>query len=132
MDDLYQILGLEDKTYTATDHDIKTAYRKLILVYHPDKLGDQISEKDKEIWLKIQKAYETLSDEQKRIAYDSQLPFDDTIPQQGDDIDDKNFYEVFEPVFVRTSRFSKHKPVPDLGSEECPIDEVLKFYKFWD
>ena len=53
MGDLYGILGLEHLTYEAGDGDIKQAYRKLALMYHPDKLTDSITESDKEIWLKI-------------------------------------------------------------------------------
>lgn len=53
MGDLYAILGIEHLTYEAGDSDIKSAYKRLALMYHPDKLGENISESDKEIWLKI-------------------------------------------------------------------------------
>jgi len=53
MGDLYAIMGLEHLTYEAGDGDIKSAYRKMALMYHPDKLGESITESDKEIWLKI-------------------------------------------------------------------------------
>jgi DnaJ-class molecular chaperone len=53
---------------------------KAALMYHPDKLGDTITESDKEIWLKIQNAYETLIDPLRRKRYDSALPFNDVIP----------------------------------------------------
>ena len=53
MGDLYSILGLEDKTYEAGEGDIKSAYKKLALMYHPDKMGDKIKESDKEVWLKV-------------------------------------------------------------------------------
>jgi len=53
MGDLYAILGLEHLTYEAGDGDIKKAYRQFALMYHPDKVGDTITENDKEIWLKI-------------------------------------------------------------------------------
>jgi DnaJ-class molecular chaperone len=33
--------------------DIKGAYKKLALEFHPDKRGGDVSEKDKEIWLKV-------------------------------------------------------------------------------
>jgi DnaJ domain len=80
MGDLYAILGLEHMTYEAGESDIKSAYKKLALMCHPDKLGENITENDKEIWLKIQNAYETLVDPVKRKRYDSSLPFNDSIP----------------------------------------------------
>lgn len=43
MGDLYATLGLQDKTYEAGDNDIKSAYRQLVIMYHPDKLGDKIT-----------------------------------------------------------------------------------------
>jgi len=46
-------------------------------MYHPDKLGSDYTEKDKEMWLSVQNAYDTLSDPAKRKRYDSSLPFDD-------------------------------------------------------
>ena len=77
MGDLYSILGIEHLTYEAGDSDIKSAYKKLALMYHPDKMGESYSETDKEVWLKVQNAYETLIDPVKRKRYDSSLPFND-------------------------------------------------------
>lgn len=101
-------------------------------MYHPDKRGSELTESDKEIWLKIQNAYETLIDDAKRKKYDSALPFNDNIPEEGDNINDGNFYDLFEPVFKRNARFAKKKPVPNLGDDTTPMEEVYKFYKYWD
>jgi DnaJ-class molecular chaperone len=49
MGDLYAILGLEHLTYEAGEGDIKSAYKKLVLMYHPDKIGVSYSETDKEL-----------------------------------------------------------------------------------
>ena len=57
----YKKLGVEK---TATQDEIRRAYRKLVKTKHPDKGGDE-----KE-FQEIQVAYETLSDENKRKVYD--------------------------------------------------------------
>ena len=134
MGDLYAILGLEHLTYEAGESDIKSAYKKLALMCHPDKIGENITESDKEIWLKIQNAYETLIDPVKRKRYDSSLPFNDNIPSESDviGIPEPAFYELFEPVFRRNALFAKKKPVPNMGDNQTPIEQVYKFYKYWD
>lgn len=57
----YELLGVKN---SATEAEVKKAYRKKALKEHPDKGGDP--EKFKE----ISKAYEVLMDPQKRAAYD--------------------------------------------------------------
>lgn len=63
--DYYEVLGLAKN---ASDDEIKQAYRKLAMKYHPDRNPDnkQSEEKFKE----VKEAYEMLSDGQKRAAYD--------------------------------------------------------------
>lgn len=68
MTDYYATLGIEKD---ATIAEIKIAYRKLSIKFHPDKNdGDAFFEK---MFLRIQEAYETLSDPVKKNAYDTQL-----------------------------------------------------------
>ena len=63
--DLYETLGVSK---TASASEIKKAYRKLAVKYHPDKNPDDESAEDK--FKEIGSAYEILSDEDKRAAYD--------------------------------------------------------------
>ncbi len=99
--------------------------------YHPDKLGAGITENDKKIWLKVQEAYETLSDPIKRRKYDSSLPFDERIPEKGS-WTSETFFEVFGKSFNHNSMWSKKKPCPSFGDATTPLNEVKAFYKFWD
>jgi len=47
MENLYEILCLEHKQFEASEVEVKKAYRKASLKYHPDKLGENITESDK-------------------------------------------------------------------------------------
>jgi DnaJ-class molecular chaperone len=62
--DLYKVLGVSK---TATAAEIKSAYRKLAVQYHPDKNKSKESE---EKFKEINQAYEVLGNEQKRKQYD--------------------------------------------------------------
>jgi molecular chaperone DnaJ len=65
MKDFYNILGVSDN---ATDDQIKKAYRKLAIKYHPDKnRGDKQAE---ERFKEVSEANDTLSDKNKRAQYD--------------------------------------------------------------
>ena len=72
--DHYQTLGVNRD---AEQKEIKTAFRKLAMKHHPDKGGDENEFK------KIQAAYDTLSDPDKRAEYDNPNPFD---PLGGDHV----------------------------------------------
>lgn len=75
MRDYYEILGIQP---TATSGQIKVAYRRLALKYHPDKNPlDALAEKK---FIEIAQAYDTLSDPIKRSKYDNgiDLGFDST------------------------------------------------------
>lgn len=61
----YEILGVEK---TASQEDIKKAYRKLAIKYHPDKSKEENAE---EKFKQISAAYDILSDPEKRKLYDS-------------------------------------------------------------
>jgi len=63
--DYYEVLGVNRD---AAEDEIKKAYRKLAMKYHPDRNPDSKEAEDK--FKQVKEAYEILSDAQKRSAYD--------------------------------------------------------------
>jgi DnaJ-class molecular chaperone len=72
--DYYKILGV---TKDSNQTQIRKAFRKLALQYHPDK--NKNSEESKQKFMEIVKAYEILSDEKSRERYDSNTISDKNI-----------------------------------------------------
>jgi curved DNA-binding protein CbpA len=106
--DCYAILGIKS---TATEDEIKKAYRKKALQYHPDKNSSSTAE---EIFKQINKAYETLSDAEKRRAYDLQQPTTNT-KSSSSSAQQSKYEPSFQSHFTSTnnnhsSRFRFHDP----------------------
>lgn len=84
--DYYVLLDVDS---IASDKDLKKAYRKKALQYHPDKNPDNIEEATK-IFAEIRLAYEVLSDPQERAWYDAhknQILREDSDKYNSDDED---------------------------------------------
>ncbi|EPT30129.1 DnaJ domain-containing protein [Toxoplasma gondii ME49] len=82
-------------------------------------------------FLKIQEAYEALTDTEFRRQYDSALPFDDSIPSASAAKTPEDFFAAFGPVFQSNARWSSRRPVPSLGDAQTPMSRVRSFYDFW-
>lgn len=142
MKDYYQVLGISQN---ATEADIKSAYRKKALEFHPDRnKSPDATEKFKE----VTKAYETLSDPQKKQMYD-QIghqayesggnraggqggwggqggPFSYTYQSgAGDDFDP---FDIFEQFFGGASPFGRGQTRQrrSIYEMELSFDEAMK------
>lgn len=106
--DYYNVLGVKKD---ATKHEIHKAFRQLAKKYHPDKNKEKGAQDE---FIKIFKAYETLSDEKKRKEYDERSKSPDHGPTdawQGNmnDFDMNEFFKQYEDQFVRHAQhFGQH------------------------
>lgn len=91
--DYYELLGV---SRNADDSEIKKAYRKLAMKYHPDRNSNDKSAEEK--FKEIQKAYAILSDQQKRAAYD-QFGHAGVDASMGGGSGFGGFGDVFEDIF---------------------------------
>jgi len=102
--DYYQTLGLAK---TASAKEIKQAYRKLARKHHPDvNPGDKAAE---ERFKKISAAYDVLSDDKKRAAYDE---FGDDALSGGFDPDKARAYKAEQERRARARTYRRAAPEP--------------------
>jgi molecular chaperone DnaJ len=87
--DYYEILGVQKG---ASKEDIKGAYRKLALQYHPDRNKDKAAE---EKFKEISEAYAVLSDDDKRKRYDT---YGHVGPEEVFRGSEANFEEIFRDM----------------------------------
>jgi hypothetical protein len=133
-DDHYEILGLADLRWRATDDQIKKAYHRTSLRCHPDKVlgaGEDAQKAADEHYKKVNLAYAVLTDRQKRMGYDSLDTTHDMLPT-AEEVQEGGFYEVMSYYFSLNARWSLDKRVPALGDVSTPLSEVERFYDFWE
>ncbi|XP_062409713.1 dnaJ homolog subfamily C member 21 [Sardina pilchardus] len=153
----YEVLGVKRD---ATDDDLKKAYRKLALKWHPDKNLDNAEDAAEQFKL-IQAAYDVLGDPQERAWYDNHREAllkggvdgdykDDSIDilqyftvscYSGYGDDEKGFYTVyrtlFESILKEEMEHSKEEDeeddeFPPFGDSESDFDTVVHlFYAHW-
>jgi molecular chaperone DnaJ len=92
--DFYSILGVAK---TATEEEIKKAYKKLAVQYHPDK--NQGNKEAEEIFKGISEAYSTLSNKDKRSQYDNPSRGNPNMWNHQGGFPGVNFEDIFEDFF---------------------------------
>jgi curved DNA-binding protein CbpA len=129
--DYYGLLELPDpSTSTATSDEIRKAYRKLALRFHPDKNPDDVEAANKRFLL-IQSAYEVLSDEQERAWYDSHREqiLGGTMGEDGVDQDDD---EGMDEDMFQSFRNGLRKPPPAPTGSTLPGLTPRQLMRFLD
>jgi DnaJ family protein A protein 2 len=115
MKSLYKTLGLAED---ATTDDVKKAYRSLAKVHHPDKGGDE------ETFKKIGKAYEILSDPEKRAMYDANGDENLKATPTG------NPYDLFSQMFGSFAGFNLHNPFSNFqATQPSRGPNIFHFFK---
>jgi molecular chaperone DnaJ len=98
--DYYNILGVSK---TDSKDDIKKAYKKLVMKYHPDKSSDSEKSKNEERFKEISEAYAVIGDEEKRKQYDtlghSNYSSGGGFGQQNYDFSGSDFESILRDLF---------------------------------
>ncbi|MDD2904127.1 MAG: molecular chaperone DnaJ [Syntrophales bacterium] len=129
MEDYYEILSI---SRTATLEEIKTAYRRLALKYHPDKNPGSLDAEEK--FKRLSEAYQVLSDTEKRQLYDlyghAGLAGMDVGGFGGFEDIFSSFGEVFEDFFgFGRRRSSRPRPQPGADIRQrvvMTLEEVVR------
>jgi len=99
-EDFYKVLEV---SRNASEREIKKAYRRLAMKYHPDRNSNDANSEER--FKVIQEAYGVLSDEQKRAAYEQFGHAGVDQSRGGGDSEDScsdGFGDVFGDIFGRS------------------------------
>lgn len=91
--DYYEVLGVDK---SASERDIKKAYKRLAMKFHPDRNEGDKGQEEK--FKEVQEAYEVLTNSQKRSAYD-QYGHAGVDPNRGGGQGGADFGDIFGDVF---------------------------------
>lgn len=124
----YKTLGVDEY---ATNEEVKKAYRKLSLNYHPDKqTGKSQEEKDEAatIFMEIKNAYKLLSDDPTRRQYDFERDRDVVSAQShGKKPQEKNSFDAGEALKRMLQKAQENKKLP---SEVVTVPVHCRLEKF--
>eukprot|EP00042_Codosiga_hollandica_P019768 m.61999 g.61999 ORF g.61999 m.61999 type:complete len:574 (+) comp49514_c0_seq3:160-1881(+) len=151
----YEVIGVEQ---TATEDEIRRAFRKKALAIHPDKHPDEREFYTIEFQL-LQAAHAVLSDPQERAWYDNHrdailrggtvgdgegsegidvTPYFSSSAFSGYDDNERGFYKVFAKVFQdiwddeARERGASTAQMPSFGSANSDYEKVVRpFYEHW-
>src|SRR5579863_4079784 len=97
--DYYEVLGLKK---AASSDEIKKAYRRLALEFHPDRHQDVMKHQAEEKFKEITAAYEILGDPEKRKLYDRHGPsLRETRKNEQANINVDEAFRNFDDIFGR-------------------------------
>ncbi len=121
--DYYRILGV---SHSATAEEIKRAYRKLAVAYHPDKNPDPGAEN---IFKQINEAYDVLGDPGKKEGYDHRLqnPF---IALTQDKASPRHRHPAYRPTRNKTNRKSERENALELMARYLPVAQKAILFCF--
>ncbi|XP_075226551.1 uncharacterized protein LOC142327403 [Lycorma delicatula] len=151
----YEVLNV---SRDATLDEIKKAYKKLAITWHPDKNLDNTEEATEQFQL-IQQSFEVLSDPHERAWYDDHRDAilrgkvgsqyeDDSLDvyqyftpscYKGFGDDENGFYSVYREVFNKiAAEDSEYQTegdsdfdLPNFGKSNSPFEDVKCFYGYW-